>query len=298
MTDIVVAVIVTFNRKQHLTECIKSLTTQTHALSKIIVVDNASTDGTKDLFEQRGLLEKDIFRYERLETNTGGAGGFHTGIKIALATYPDWIWVMDDDVAPEPNCLEELLKYKSVSECIHPRKILIDGSDYHWEHQIDIKTGTRTIIRNMSFANGKNIVFTNVACFEGMLVSRRIVELVGLPDPKYFILEDDTLFGIKSSVHTNVSFVLTAVMRKLIRPNEITPWKAYYKIRNRFYLFRDSLDFFSMHPSLSTKISFLFLQFVELINVICHGNAFYAPAFRGFYHGIIYAFKKRRDISS
>ena len=223
MNDKVVAVVVTYNRKDCLLKFLRSLKIQSYNLTNAIIIDNASTDGTYEMLEERGFLADAFFIYIKQAKNTGGAGGFNVCINCALGTDASWIWVMDDDVSPTEKCLEELLKYKNVSECLHPRKILTNGQNAFWEHQIDILTGGRTVIQNKSFKNGKDITFTNVACFEGMLVSRKLVEKIGLPDPKYFICEDDTVYGIKASVHTNVCYVANAVMNKLLPLSNISP---------------------------------------------------------------------------
>ena len=44
-----------------------------------------------------------------LDTNTGGAGGFHTGMLTAVERGADLIWLMDDDGVPADGCLTELL---------------------------------------------------------------------------------------------------------------------------------------------------------------------------------------------
>ncbi len=293
MSDSVTAVVVTFNRKKYLIECLKALKTQTYGITKIIIIDNASTDGTQQFIRDSGILDDSRFRYFHLEENTGGAGGFNKGMGLALESYPDWLWVMDDDVAPNSDCLQELLKYKHISECIHPRKILKNGKDDVWEHHIDILTGGKTILTNKSFENGKSIVFTNVACFEGMLVSRRIVEEIGLPDSKYFISDDDTLFGIKASIHTNVAYVSSAVMRKLIPIGVVGAWKIYYMIRNKFYLFRDACDYMNLRPSLSERVFFVLMRSVDLFRAIKLGRPFFMPAIRGFFEGFSYMRKGR-----
>ena len=47
------------------------------------------------------------------QENTGGAGGFYTGVKFAYENGADWVWTMDDDVVPNYECLEELMNYHS-----------------------------------------------------------------------------------------------------------------------------------------------------------------------------------------
>ena len=68
------AVVVTYNRKQLLAECVEALLKQTYPVNEIVILDNASTDGTTDFLEKIGVLQNDIVKYIRLESNTGGAG--------------------------------------------------------------------------------------------------------------------------------------------------------------------------------------------------------------------------------
>ncbi|MBA2262975.1 MAG: glycosyltransferase, partial [Solirubrobacterales bacterium] len=75
----------------------------------IVVVDNASTDGTPELLRERGLLDRDAVRLLRLAENRGGAGGFAAAVEATRAQDCDWIWLMDDDSEPVPDALERLL---------------------------------------------------------------------------------------------------------------------------------------------------------------------------------------------
>jgi rhamnopyranosyl-N-acetylglucosaminyl-diphospho-decaprenol beta-1,3/1,4-galactofuranosyltransferase len=101
----VYGVVVTHNRKRMLLECLAALRAQGHSLSGVLVVDNASTDGTFEELERGGFSVD----YLRLERNGGGAEGFHYGVRHAREAGCDWIWLMDDDCAPEPDALEKLL---------------------------------------------------------------------------------------------------------------------------------------------------------------------------------------------
>ncbi|MEI8208710.1 MAG: glycosyltransferase [Methylococcales bacterium] len=288
MKDQVIAVVVTYNRKNMLAYCLDGLLQQSIEIEKIIIIDNASTDGTFDLLVDKNYLDIKKIIYFKQDTNTGGAGGFNAGICEALKETGEWLWLMDDDVVPNEDCLENLIKFKDISECLHPRRLLPNNMFYKWEQVIDLASLNTTMIGDISFTNGKEITFTNVGCFEGMLVSRRIVEIIGLPDPNYFIAEDDTLFGLKASVHTNVAYVKSAVMKKLIDTGLPLPWKVYYLIRNKFFLRKDALIYFN-RPS-SNKDNFLFIlsNFLDVIIFFRLDRHYIIPALRGFFHGIKY----------
>ena len=103
------AVVVTYNRKALLNECLEAILSQSHPVERIILIDNASTDGTKEMLRTTGLLQDARMQYVRMETNTGGSGGFYEGLRIGRECGCDWLWLMDDDTVPAADCLEKLL---------------------------------------------------------------------------------------------------------------------------------------------------------------------------------------------
>jgi rhamnopyranosyl-N-acetylglucosaminyl-diphospho-decaprenol beta-1,3/1,4-galactofuranosyltransferase len=121
MSDSVCAVVVTYNRKNLLIECLEALRKQTRPIQGIYLIDNASTDGTPELLLEKGYIselppenlkepwEKEFIiqnltngeeiklHYVRMHENTGGAGGFYEGVKRGYERGYDWLWLMDDD---------------------------------------------------------------------------------------------------------------------------------------------------------------------------------------------------------
>jgi GT2 family glycosyltransferase len=109
----VVAVVVTYNRKVLLAECLTALLSQSYQIEKIVLVNNACTDGTLNYLQEQGFLINDKIDCQSMVNNIGGAGGFHFGMKAAMKYNPDWIWIMDDDTIPYENSLEALLIAKT-----------------------------------------------------------------------------------------------------------------------------------------------------------------------------------------
>ncbi|MCX7697952.1 MAG: glycosyltransferase [Candidatus Goldbacteria bacterium] len=72
----IAVIVVTYNRKELLRRCINAILKQTYKVDKIIVIDNASTDGTEEMMTKTYYRNKKI-DYVRLDKNIGGAGGFH-----------------------------------------------------------------------------------------------------------------------------------------------------------------------------------------------------------------------------
>lgn len=234
----VVAVVVTYNRKNLLRECLYGILRQTMTVDKIFIVDNASTDGTREMIKENFSGNK-IISYINLNENTGASGGFNEGIKRAYEYGAEWIWTMDDDVEPLKNALETQLSYSNISECIHPRKRYLDGSLFVWESFLNWQIG-RVIYfeKDISFENGKRFTFMNTGCFEGMLISRRIVEKIGYPDKRFFINHDDMIYGFLANLWTPVIYINEILfIRKIgsgINPMPMSDNLLYYSTRNHF----------------------------------------------------------------
>ena len=89
----IIAVVVTYNRRELLKRNIHSLRQQDSPLSAIVVVNNGSTDGTAEwLAEQHDLKVVS-------QENVGGSGGFYTGIREAYDMGADWIWCIPTPTA-------------------------------------------------------------------------------------------------------------------------------------------------------------------------------------------------------
>lgn len=193
MPEQVCAVVVTYNRYAMLQRCLSSLLQQRRPPDAILVVDNASTDGTParlaEAFPQ--------VQVHRLAQNLGSSGGFHVGMQEAYAQGFDWLWIMDDDVAAQPNCLQELM---DVSEetgklVVVPRRLLPDGQVYVREAVID-ETAQRYFGVEVDVEQ-ERMRPIDIFTFEGPLIHHSVVERVGLPHPHLFIGADDYIYAAR-----------------------------------------------------------------------------------------------------
>jgi len=122
------AIVVTFNRKKLLLEAVTALMNQTVPPAKIILIDNHSTDGTKQLLKEQGLLDNAQIDYRYLADNIGGAGGFARGMQIAQANDNlDWISLSDDDAIFKPDYFEKLIAYHEA----HPNRQIQNHCHIH-----------------------------------------------------------------------------------------------------------------------------------------------------------------------
>ena len=282
--ETVCAVVVTYNRKELLIECLDALLKQTRPVDAIYLIDNASTDGTPELLKETGFIKKlppreliepwekelvidnkFIIFYVRMHENTGGAGGFYEGVKRAYEKGYDWLWLMDDDVEAYDKALENLLKHKNLSKCIQPNRSLLNKEEFYWDGFFDIVTMNRIDLYDYNLKN-KDFTFVNIGCFEGMLIHRDIINKIGFPDKRFFINYDDTVYGLKASQYTNVLLTKKILMNKKIKKNNLSEFSAYYLLRNIF-LVKKILD--EMFPITKKQRSFYFnIKLLILIRAI------------------------------
>lgn len=198
----VVAIVVTYNRKELLDECLTAMLNQTFPIDRIIVINNHSTDGTEELFKEGGKFFKDTIELHTMEKNLGGSGGFRKGFEIADSYDFDWLWIMDDDAIAEPNTLEELIKAK---RHLKDEKIGFLASSVYGPNKesmnvpvIDHKrsgNGYEDWYRNLEYG----LVKLRSATFVSLLIPHDAIKQLGYPIHDYFIWGDDTEYTTRLS---------------------------------------------------------------------------------------------------
>ncbi len=238
------AVVVTFNRKNLLRHCLLALQNQTRAVDQILVVDNASTDGTLELLS----AEFPGVEILALRNNVGGAGGFHAGMKRAYEQNFGWIWLMDDDGTPAPDCLQLLLEKSSgEAEVLAPIQRDSSGRNYG----VGIWNRFYAEVTDEVIAGKRPARGAYLFAFVGPLIGRGVVEKIGLPRREFFIWFDDYEYGLRLQfkLGARVQVVPEAVFHHDIggktrevrflgrtsRRNESPAWKTYYGTRNNLW---------------------------------------------------------------
>ncbi len=245
----IAAIVVTHSRKELLVNCIEALLNQTLACD-IVVVDNASTDGTEAYLYDQGFVDDDRVHYFRLKENLGGAGGFQHGLKYAISHGWKWFWLMDDDAEPEPSALKNLVLHARHSNTVYGSVAMgIENGTKRlcWTKKVIDKDRIKSINDYERLENFQEV--QNVA-FLGFFIHRDMVQVIGLPDPTFFICRDDYEYCerarkcgarfilVKNSViiHPVKGISRFRLLGMDIWYRNMPPWKTYYDIRNRIFL--------------------------------------------------------------
>ncbi|MEA2686646.1 MAG: N-acetylglucosaminyl-diphospho-decaprenol L-rhamnosyltransferase, partial [Actinomycetota bacterium] len=195
----VAAVIVNFNARDHLVECIRSL--QADGVDDVVVVDNASSDGSEEALAGAGTDVRFL--------PTGSNLGFGTAANIGVAkTGADYVLILNPDTIVEPGTVKALaaaLDEDPRLAVVGPRIDNPDGTLYPSARQFPRLTDavghaflgmvwranpftTRYRMLDWDHAQPGPVDWVGGAC---MLVRRTAFEQVGGFDPAYFMYVED-----------------------------------------------------------------------------------------------------------
>lgn len=261
MTDKVLVTMVTYNRKELLKVVLEAVKNQSKSVAGILILDNASTDGTEQLLREEGFFNNisnlesetllsntnentDLYYYRNKE-NLGGAGGFSKAVDLAKNLRYDYLWIMDDDVKPDKLCLENLLKVvnKNRVGAVVPNRNCQNFEDRP-VIDFDLSSIRKYFIekrkKRVKPPFNKDTYSIKTFAFEGPLISMDIIRKVGIPNSEYFLLYDDTDYAQRIQKYTDILFVVSAHMERQIPVSKNVvatkkipyAWKDYYSIRN------------------------------------------------------------------
>ena len=237
----VCAVVVTRDRVRLLEECLAAVGAQTRPPDRVLVVDNASSDGTPE-FVARAHPDAELVCLER---NEGGAGGFHEGLRRAAAGGWDWLWLMDDDTIPAPDALERLLDApvpNGAPALLASKVVWTDGRIHPMNPPRLDMSDMDEVVRG--FAAGA--VPLRFCTFPSLLVRGDMPARYGLPRKEFFIWSDDIDYTARLMRHERGYFVPASVAVHKTA-TAATPWtggeRFYYAVRNGVWVaLGDGLD--------------------------------------------------------
>lgn len=226
----VLVLVVTYNRLNDLKVCFDALQKQTYKTFDILVVNNGSTDGTKEWIENKKSELLSIH-----QENLGGAGGFYAGMKYMYENGYDWLLMMDDDGIPDKDELKNLLEgYEQVAKS-EGREVIVNAlvadkemptrTSFLWARGSKRSTDINTL--------QKEFYFNDIHPFNGTLIRRSIIEKIGFIKKEMFIWGDEEEYMARARHNDIGTCTITTAIH--YHPKEkgkkgyLLPfWKKYY----------------------------------------------------------------------
>lgn len=226
-------VIVTYNRLSLLKECLKCVDQQTVKVTEVVLINNCSTDGTKEFLDEY-VQNHAYVNVINTEKNLGGSGGFELGVRN-ISEKCDYALLIDDDAMLDYEFFDCIEKNMEDGVEAYSGTIFTDGI---------IDTTHRRRLKNSILMTKKDVpeleydkpgFYYQLASFCGLLVSKKIIDKIGYPKGEYFIWYDDTEYSLRICKYTRIKNVNTAIInhKTVISTDESLNWKSYYGYRNQ-----------------------------------------------------------------
>jgi hypothetical protein len=240
----VAIVIVTFNRAKVLESCILSLLKIRYKNYKVIVVDNASTDGTTAII-------KSLFpsvRVIRNEENLGYTGGNNKGIEYALEQDCEYILILNDDVSVDPDFVKNLVNVARVDPKIGlacPKLLCFEAPNKFYKEYGKYNFYLGISYQPLFRINSPQEI--DLIPGASVLMKREVIQKIGLMDENFFLYfdEGDLCYRAKKAGYKIIYVPTAKVYHKVSQSFSgwINPVVLYYSTRNELLLARKHLNF-------------------------------------------------------
>lgn len=237
-------VIVTYNRLDKFKKTLQHYVVQTHAFRNLIIVDNCSTDGTREYLDE---WSKENTPFDKIiihtKENLGGSGGFYIGQKKAMELKVDWIFVADDDAYADPTMVErfyDFIDLHNTSEisAVCSKVLNMDGSIclYHRDRHGIVDGEYKRESAHIEEYD-KEFFSIDALSYVGSFLNAKALEKQGLVNPKYFIYFDDTEHSIRLKRYGDIVVVPSIVIMheggaETSKVNNVLSWRRFYYLRN------------------------------------------------------------------
>lgn len=238
----VCAIMVTYNRLDTLKTAIEHVLAQQVLPATLVIVDNNSTDGTKEYL--RTLEEQESIKCIYLDRNTGSAGAIAGGMQYALheGGY-DYCWILDDDTFYKKNALEDLMEYIALSDF---SLLGLKGAHIRFGKKIPVN-------------KDKKMQEADYAMIDGALIKMDAMRKAGIVNEKFFMMCDDHEYCVRLKKNGfKVGVLQNDSDERLYLGGQsgftkATLWRGYYSSRNHLLIIRQ-------YFSLINLIGYVFLQ--------------------------------------
>ena len=244
MRDIA-AVVITYNRRELLRKNIQCLLNQKGAECDIYIIDNASTDQTREMVKS---FTDSRIHYFNTGSNLGGAGGFEYGTRQAVEDGYRLVWIIDDDGWPEDTALHELLE---ADKQLGGQWGALSSAAFWYGDGSVCKSNRpkKSLFRFVTDRElrGEALIRVEFASFLSLLVKAEAVRKVGLPIGQYVVYTDDWEFTGRIARQYEIYVVPKSIVIHAMKENKKvnfaveTPdrlWRFQHMYRNDVHCYR------------------------------------------------------------
>lgn len=189
-SPLVSVIVVNYNCRNVIVQCIASLMRQSYPNIEIILVDNASSDGSVELTEKLFPIVKSILS----DVNLGYAGGCNLGID---ASEGQFILLLNPDCEAESHCVEDLVKVFSLDE----NTAIVGGAVRKKTARASYFVGSRFLpsahfpLMTYDLAyKGQSPIFVDIVSGACLMIKRQFLSSLGKLDERFFLYYEDAEF--------------------------------------------------------------------------------------------------------
>jgi GT2 family glycosyltransferase len=249
----IVAVFVTMNRCDMAQTCLDKLAAQTVRPDKVLVVNNASSDGTRDMLATASVRGGGWIVVLDLEQNLGNAGGMQIALERIFAEGFGAAWILDDDSWPEPEALARLLDAE-VPECAVRSCRVVDLATgaLSWPLQVP-DHGDWHFLEAMEPMPAGEVIRIRRSWL-GALIPREVYQAVGPIEGRLFLRGEDEDYPRRIEQAGIPVFMIVSSLLHHPLPGRLNRWtfagrtvavesglsgdKLYYRLRNLWWIIR------------------------------------------------------------
>lgn len=265
--SIIDIVVVTYNRLDKLKKALESYSKQTVTFRSLIVVDNCSTDGTREYLDlwksEETSFNKSVIHSDH---NVGGSGGFYLGQKKAVEDGADWVYVADDDAYADVKLVEQFVRFVDDNDgmrfsavcasvraldgticTMHRERWTLESGKYFNRHAVPQEEYNHAFF------------YIDLLSYVGSFLNVEALRKVGCVNQDYFISYDDTEHSFRLKKYGEIICVPSLIVLHDSNNNEgyssELNWRDYYMQRNSCHML---LKHMPLIVAFRIVISFLF----------------------------------------
>jgi GT2 family glycosyltransferase len=292
---LVVLVILNWNGRDDLLNCLSTLPRLTYPNYAVTVVDNASTDGSVAAVRER-FPEQHVLVMEK---NLGFCGGNNRGMQDALAGGADFVLLVNNDTEMHPDLVSELVHTAQTDPrigAVGAKNLRLENPDEVWGAYGELDYG-RTLVRVLGQGQPDGPAYRVVRDVDwvignGILMSRAAIEAVGGFDEGFFGYHEDVDWCVRARQHGfrtvfNGAAIIYHKGFGASHPGRPVPFPVFY------FLGRNGIFFARKHGSLWQRSRFSVLFLVEVSRLMVSGMVRrerlkpYLWLLRGFADGVL-----------